>query len=442
MKDESGVSEVKAIGAARALYNAAHGISSAPSVRAILKQTQLDRARRLASTLLCASLGLLVVSVLYQSLWPWLRWLQAFAEASAIGAIADWYAVVALFRRPLGLPIRHTAIIPRNKDAIGEGLGEFVAQYLLTPETIGNKLERYDMARQFAAWLATPANAAGVAHLCTSFVPGLLRAPDDTDIRRFFQINVVPRLLELDAAGMAAKVVQVLVDAGLHRLALDRCLVAFDSWLLANEALIRTKFAEASKYTPALLDSYIVRKFLEGVRSLVQDVVAHPEHPLRDRFEDALQELIRELGQSPQYRDLARSWLHGLLEDFSGDDKFRRLRDTLASRAQADLAKTDSLLRHYASALITALAQGLLRDPVVLQRLNGAWLGFARDAAYKHGSQISTLIAEVLKSWNANEVGRKIELEIGRDLQFIRINGAVVGGTVGVALHACTLLLR
>src|SRR5579863_9770171 len=103
-----------------------------PSARAVLKQTQLERIRRMATSLLCASLGLLIVSVLYQSIWPWLHWVQAFAEASAIGAIADWYAVVALFRRPLGLPIRHTAIIPRNKDAIGQGLGEFVAQYLLT----------------------------------------------------------------------------------------------------------------------------------------------------------------------------------------------------------------------------------------------------------------------------------------------------------------------
>jgi len=415
---------------------------SMPSTRAILKQIQLDRARRLASILLCMSLGLLVASVLYQSSWPWLRWVQAFAEASAIGAIADWYAVVALFRRPLGLPIRHTAIIPKNKDAIGEGLGEFVAQYLLTPETIGNKLQRYDMARQLAAWLAAPANAASVAESLTSFIPGLLRAPDDTDIRRFFQTNVAPRLLELDAAGMAGKVLKALVDAGLHRLALDRFLVAFDGWLVAHETLIRTKFAEASKYTPALLDTYIVRKFLEGIRSLVQDVIAHPEHPLRDQFEDALGDLIRELKQSPQYRDMAHTWLHGLLEDFSGDDRFRRVRDTLASRAQADLARADSLLRQYAFALITALAQGLLRDPVVMERLNGAWLRFARNAADKHGSQISSLIAEVLKSWDADEVGRKIELEIGRDLQFIRINGAVVGGAVGIALHACTLMLQ
>jgi uncharacterized membrane-anchored protein YjiN (DUF445 family) len=412
------------------------------SARALRKQTQLDRARHLASALLCASLGLLLISVRYQSLWPGLRWLQAFAEASAIGAIADWYAVVALFRRPLGLPIRHTAIIPRNRDAIGEGLGEFVTQYLLTPETIGNKLERYDMAGHVATWLAAPANAAAVADSCTSFIPGLLRAPDDADLRRFFQTNVAPRLLELDGAAITGKLLQVLVDAGLHRLALDRCLSACDGWLLANEALIRTKFAEASKYTPAMLDSYIVRKFLTGIRALVHDVEAHPEHPLRAQFEQALRDWIRELGRSLRYREVARHWLQSLLEDFSGDENFRRLRESLAARAEADLSKPDSLLRQYVGALVTTLAQGLLRDPAVLARLNGAWTGFARNAAQRHGGQIATLIAEVLKSWNADEVGRKIELEIGRDLQFIRINGALVGGTVGVALHACTLLLH
>src|SRR5579863_1866100 len=144
---------------------------SMPSARARLKQVELARTRRLASTLLAASLGLLLVSILYQSLWPWLRWLQAFAEASAIGAIADWYAVVALFRRPLGLPIPHTAIIPTHKDSIGESLGEFVAQYLLTPDNIVEKLRQFDTAAQLSGWLAAPANAAGVAASLTSLVP-------------------------------------------------------------------------------------------------------------------------------------------------------------------------------------------------------------------------------------------------------------------------------
>jgi uncharacterized membrane-anchored protein YjiN (DUF445 family) len=413
-----------------------------PSVRATRKQAQLRGMQRLASTLLCASLLLLLVSVRYQSLWPWLRWLQAFAEASAIGAIADWYAVIALFRRPLGLPIPHTAIIPRNKDSIGRSLGEFVAQYLLTPENIVTRLERYDTAAQLAAWFATPANAGTVAASLASFVPGFLRAPEDADVRRFFQSTIAPRLLELDTARIAGRTLQLLVDAGLHRAVLDRALAGFDRWLVANEDLIKSKFAEASKFTPAALDTYIVRKFMEGVRALLHDVVSHPEHPLLGQFDHALREFIRSLRESPEHRHTARAWLRTLLENYATDDDFRALRNSLAARIEADLAQADSLLRGYAEALIIALAQGVVSDRAVLDRLNGAWLRFARSATLQHRGQISTLIAEVLKSWDADEVGRKIELEIGRDLQFIRINGALVGGLVGLALHACTLLLR
>jgi uncharacterized membrane-anchored protein YjiN (DUF445 family) len=412
------------------------------SARALGKRRQLRRMRCLASTLLCASLGLLLFSVRYQPLWPWLHWLQAFAEASAIGAIADWYAVIALFRRPLGLPIPHTAIIPRSKDSIGRSLGEFVSQYLLTPEHVVRRLERYDTAGLLAGWFAVPANAATVAASLASFIPGFLRAPEDADIRRFFEHNIAPRLLELDVARIAGRALKLLVDAGLHRAVLDRALAAVDGWVVANEGLIRAKFAEASKFTPAALDAYIVRKFMEGVRGLVHDVATHPSHALRMQFDDALRGFIRALDESPEHRDLARAWLQRLLENYSSDEDFRRLRNRLATQVESDLTKPDSVLRQYALALIVALAQGVLGDRAVLDRLNGAWLRFARLATVQHRGQVSALIAEVLKSWDANEVGRKIELEIGSDLQFIRINGALVGGMVGVALHACTLLLR
>jgi uncharacterized membrane-anchored protein YjiN (DUF445 family) len=412
------------------------------TARAAFKRPQLRQMQRLATALLCAALALLLFSAKYQAIWPWLQWLRAFAEAAAIGAIADWYAVVALFRRPLGLPIPHTAIIPENKNSIGRSLGEFVAQYLLTPENIVGKLGQYDTARQLAGWLAVPANAHSIAATLTSFVPGFLRAPDDADLRRFLQQNLAPKLLELDAGKIAGKVLERLMAAGLHRPALDRGLVMFDRWLAANEALIRTQFAAASKYTPAVLDSYIVRKFLEGIRNLVHDAVGDPQHALRQQFDDAMRTLIRDLQQSPQQRESARAWLRSWLEHCAVDEDWRSLRDTLATQVESDLSKQDSALRQFAVALILAVAQGILRDPVVLERLNGVWLRFARSVSLQHRGQIASLIAEVVRGWDAHEVGRKIELEIGRDLQFIRINGALVGGLVGVVLHACTLPLR
>jgi uncharacterized membrane-anchored protein YjiN (DUF445 family) len=406
-----------------------------------IKRARLRQMQRLNLALLGASLVLLTASVRYQALWPWLRWLQAFAEASAIGAIADWYAVVALFRRPLGLPIPHTAIIPRNQRKIGESLGTFVAQYLLTPDTIVAKLERFETARHLAEWFVVPANAAAFADSVTGLLPALLRAPDDADLRRLFRTAVVPRLLALDAARMARKFIELLLDTKLHSTLLDRALTLLDGWLIENEALIRDKFAQASKYTPAFVDGYIVRKFLEGVRALIHDVGVDPAHPLRESFETALRDWSRTLVDSAEQREAAQSWLRGAVDAFAGDQDLQRLREALASRAEADLARADSVLRHSAAALIVALAQGVARDRAIVQRLEGSWLRIVRNAASRHGGQIAALIAEVVKAWDADEVSRKIEVEIGPDLQFIRINGAFVGGIVGLVLYAGTVVV-
>jgi len=411
----------------------------ASTARTLRKQSQLVRMQSLATALLCTALGVLLLSARYEAIWPWLRWVRAFAEASAIGAIADWYAVVALFRRPLGLPIPHTAIIPANKDNIGRSLGEFVTQHLLTPENVAAKLERYDSAQHVAAWAATPANASRLAALFMSAVPAILRAPDDADVRRLFRLHVAPHLLELNMARPLSKALEVLMEAGLHRTALQAGLRFLDGWLVANEELVRSKFAQASRYTPAPLDAYIVRKFLQGFRTLVHEIATEPAHAVRGEVDTALRELVAELEQSPRYREIVRGWLRDLLEKWARNEDIQQLRETLAARVEADLLQEDSVLRQSATALIIAMAEGAARDRGVLDRINGAWLRFARGATLQFRGQIATLIAEVLRSWDAEEVGRKVQLEIGKDLQFIRINGALVGGVVGVALHACTL---
>jgi uncharacterized membrane-anchored protein YjiN (DUF445 family) len=405
------------------------------------KRARLRRMQRLNLLLLASSLGLLMASVHWMASWPWLRWVQAFAEASSIGAIADWYAVVALFRRPLGLPVPHTAIIPRNQQSIGESLGRFVSSHLLTPDNIVAKLREFDAARRAARWLAQPANAAGVAESLTGFLPALLRAPDDSDLRRLFRQSVVPRLLALDASRLIARLMDFLLEVGLQRLVLDRVLAALDQWLIDNEELVRRKFAQASRYTPAFVDAYLVRKFIGGMHTLIHDVVSDPVHPLRESFIVALRDWTAELEAVPQQREAAQLWLRRALESISGDEDLRRLRDALATRVEADLARPDSLLRQYTAALLVALAEGVARDATIPERLNRAWLGFARTLSARHGGQIAALISQVVGGWDAQEVATKIELEIGRDLQFIRINGALVGGAVGLLLYAGTRLI-
>jgi uncharacterized membrane-anchored protein YjiN (DUF445 family) len=173
----------------------------------------------------------------------------------------------------------------------------------------------------------------------------------------------------------------------------------------------------------------------------LHEVAGDGEHPLRESLAVALRDWARELEQLPAQREAAQAWMRSALESFFGDRDLRRLRDTLATRAEADLGRTDSQLRHYTGTLLMALAAGVARDPVILQRLNAAWLKFARTLTARHGGQIAALISEVVRGWDAQEVSNRIEIEIGRDLQFIRINGALVGGIVGVLLYAGTRLI-
>jgi uncharacterized membrane-anchored protein YjiN (DUF445 family) len=162
---------------------------------------------------------------------------------------------------------------------------------------------------------------------------------------------------------------------------------------------------------------------------------------LRESFIVALRDWTAELEAVPQQREAAQLWLRRALESISGDEDLRRLRDALATRVEADLARPDSLLRQYTAALLVALAEGVARDATIPERLNRAWLGFARTLSARHGGQIAALISQVVGGWDAQEVATKIELEIGRDLQFIRINGALVGGAVGLLLYAGTRLI-
>ena len=195
----------------------------------------------LATSLLAAMLVLLVVSAGWQSRFPWLHWVQAFAEAGTVGAMADWYAVTALFRRPLGIPVPHTAIIPTHKDMIGETLGEFVEQNFLTPENIIAKLRQTDAAQALAEWLVARENSLAVASAVAGFIPAVLKGLEDTEVRQFLDRALTPQLLSLNVSRIAGNVLMLLTRNDRHQLLFDRALQALERWLVAKEELIETK---------------------------------------------------------------------------------------------------------------------------------------------------------------------------------------------------------
>ena len=413
----------------------------AAAQQAGMKISQLRRMQRLASALLGVALVLLFLSSTYQATYPWLQWVRAFAEASAVGALADWFAVVALFRHPLGLPIPHTAIIPRKKDSIGETLGEFVEQNFLTPENILEQLARHNAAKAAAEWLVNPANGRAVAQAAGELLPGLFKAMEDEDLVGFLDSTLSPQLLRLDVSRLAGGFLEILTRGDRHQPLLDHALKALQGWLEANQGSIQAKFSEASRFTPALLDSYIVEKFLAGIFALIREVGEDPGHELRLQFDQAVKNLVQELKTSTRYQQAGRALLHDLLEHVRTENYYQWLWRDIRARIEADLQADHSIIREYVASAVLFFGKGLLEDPVVQHKLNAYWLDAVRHIVLRYRHSISGLITEVVKSWDAEEVGRKVELEIGKDLQYIRINGTLVGGAAGLLLHAAMLAI-
>ncbi len=400
------------------------------------KADRLRRMQRLATSLLGLMLAILAMSAAYESRHPGLHWIRAFAEAGAIGALADWYAVTALFRYPLGLPIPHTAIVSRNKDRIGESLGDFVEQNFLTPENITAKLRQHDAAQALARWLAARRNSLAVASAVADFVPVMLSGLKDEEIRQFFDRTLTPQLLSLNVSRIAGNVLAMLTEGERHQVLLDRALQALERWLVAKQGLIEAKFSEASRYTPRGLDSYVVNKFRQGIVTLLHEVVENPRHELRQQFDQAVRDLIHDLMNSEEYRQKGQALLRKLVEHLQAEKFYRLLWDDVRRRVQADLESEPSLIKEHIASALTVLGEALLEEAGVRQKLNEWWLDAIHKVVVRFRHQISGLITDVVKSWDAEEVSRAVELEIGRDLQYIRINGTLVGGTVGLLLHA------
>jgi len=400
------------------------------------KADRLHRMRWLATSLLGLMLAILAMSAAYESRHPGLHWIRAFAEAGAIGALADWYAVTALFRYPLGLPIPHSAIVSRNKDRIGESLGDFVEQNFLTPENITAKLRQHDAAQALARWLAARRNSLAVASAVADFVPVMLSGLKDEEIRQFFDRTLTPQLLSLNVSRIAGNVLAMLTESERHQVLLDRALQALERWLVAKQGLIEAKFSEASRYTPRGLDSYVVNKFRQGIVTLLHEVVENPRHELRQQFDQAVRDLIHDLMNSEEYRQKGQALLRKLVEHLQAEKFYRLLWDDVRRRVQADLESESSLIKEHIASALTVSGEALLEEAGVRQKLNEWWLDAIHKVVVRFRHQISGLITDVVKSWDAEEVSRAVELEIGRDLQYIRINGTLVGGTVGLLLHA------
>ncbi len=401
---------------------------------------RLVRMRRLATGLLGLMAVLFVAARLLEHHHAAIGFIGAFAEAAMVGAIADWFAVTALFRHPLGLKIPHTAIIPANKERIGENLGNFLEENFMNYAVVHSELERVDFAGSAASWLGRPENARSVAQQVVGAVPALLRMVEDKEAARFLRDALSGALQGVKLAPLLATVLSVLVAGRQHHVLLERLLGIVSGALEQNRPYIRQKVHEHSpRWLPKMIDEKFYQRLMEGVQNTLAEV-QEEDSEWRERFQTATEELIERLRHSPEYEEklqvlLAGSLGHPLFRDYVG-----QVWDDVRQRLLADAGAPDSRMAHHLGEALLGLSRALAHNPTIQGRINDWLRTFAAETIVARRELIIGLVRRVIRSWDADTISRKFELHVGRDLQYIRINGTIVGGLVGLVLHTVTLL--
>ncbi|HVJ53535.1 MAG TPA: DUF445 domain-containing protein [Aliidongia sp.] len=406
------------------------------------KRVRLRRMRMLATGLLLAMAAILAGAVLLKPRYPWLAWVESFAEASVVGAMADWFAVVALFRHPLGLPIPHTAIVPRNKDRIGGELGRFVEQNFLTPENIVAKLQQLDLVGRAAEWLAVPENSRFAARSVRHMTPRLLNAFDDRQVEALLGQTFVHFIAGIDIAKVSGGILSAVTAGNRHQAVFDEILYAVASWLHRNRTVLKEKFGEKSTLTPAFVDAYIVNRFVDGIIDLIGEVAVSPRHELRLSFDEFLQSFIHRLQNESDFQAKAEALKREVLDRLDLGGLVGTVWVEIKHQIVADAESENSVIEAQLADALARLAGAVLEDQPLRERLSTETYRLVEAGLLHVRHQISTLIEDVVKRWDTRDVSEKIELEVGRDLQFIRLNGTIVGGIVGSVLHALLLAIQ
>jgi uncharacterized membrane-anchored protein YjiN (DUF445 family) len=382
-----------------------------------------------------------VVTRLLEARWPWLGYLRATAEASMVGGLADWFAVTALFRHPLGIPIPHTAIIPARKDRIGRSLGNFVQNNFLAREVIASRLDNLRLGERAARWLAEPEHARKVAR---SVARGLARGAQtlrDEEVSAMIDTALVSRVRKAQVAPLVGNVLTLLTAEDRHQELLDEVLRLAARAVAQNEEMIRERIrAESPWWLPETVDDKIHDKIVSGIERTLADVSDNPEHPLRHRFDEALARFIENLKTSPEVARRAENirdemLAHPAVRQFSGAI-WGDLKDSLVRYAEKH-EDAEAGPNAVEQGLVT-LGNAVLADPELLAKVDRWVVDTIIGVVEQYRGEVSQLIAQTVGAWDPHATSEKIELQIGRDLQFVRINGTLVGGLVGLLLYVAS----
>ncbi len=417
------------------------------------REQLLKRNKAIATGLMVGAALLFVVARLQKGEGIW-EWVAAFAEAAMVGALADWFAVVALFRHPLGVPIPHTAIIKNKKDAIAGNLACFIRDKFLASETLIARMRAYNPAGHLAVYLISRDNAAGLARGLTRLCADSLDFIDDERVQNFLRTTLNSRIESFDVSSSAGTVLDALRKDNRHQAVLDDLLRRGAAWLASEEA--QTKLARAiedlaAKEYPLLMafmpnkDQFARgagEKIVKRINAYIQDVNADPTHELRYRFDAVVTEFIARLKSDTILRDKVEAIKRDVVNNQAISDYARGIGRDLKNWLNTDLRQPESQVQERIAAAVTGLGTTLAQNQGLKDSLNE----HLEKLVLQYGDSMRTAIAGhisgTMQQWESEDYTTEIELSIGSDLQFIRMNGTLVGGVIGLLLHAVSLLMR
>jgi uncharacterized membrane-anchored protein YjiN (DUF445 family) len=410
------------------------------------RAAELRRVKALATLVLAATLALFVVAKMLLPVHPVFGFVAAFAEAATIGGLADWYAVVALFRRPLGLPIPHTAIIQSNQHRIADKLGEFIEEHFLEAGPVEARLRQVDFGSFIADWLRDRKRSDDLARFVLRLLPEAVAAGETSGLMTFIVRRISTQLLSIDLAPLAAGTLRAFVAEGRHQGLLDDILGVIHQSLTQPEtmALIRTKIRDE---LPTLLklyrtDKFLVNRIVASATSFFEDVRNDPHHPFRGEFDRMLLTFVDRLGSDPAYAGRIDELKRELLARPELGDLARNIWSNTRSFIERSAAGETQILQHHLARMFVEAGEALAGDAELRGEINRGLVTVLRSFIADQKSGVSSFISDQVKAWDMGQLISLIEINIGKDLQYIRFNGSLIGGLAGLGLYTAEFLLR
>ncbi|MCA1477684.1 DUF445 domain-containing protein [Bradyrhizobium sp. NBAIM08] len=410
------------------------------------RAAELRRVKALATLVLAATLALFVVAKWLLPVHPVFGFIAAFAEAATIGGLADWYAVVALFKRPLGLPIPHTAIIQSNQARIADKLGEFIQVHFLEAGPVEAKLKEIDFGSFVADWLRDRKRSDDLARFALRLLPEAVSATESSGLMTFIIRRMSSQLQAIDLAPLAAGTLRGFVAEGRHQILFDDLLRVMHETLNQTEtmAMIREKVRAE---LPTLLklyraDKFLVNKIVASATAFFNEVRSDPKHPFRGEFDRMVLNFVDRLGTDQAYIDR----IDGLKRDLLARPELADLARTVWANTRSFIERSASgetqVLQHHLAGMFVSAGEALASDAELRGEINKGLVTVLRSFVADQKSGVSTFISDQVKAWNMTQLISLIEINIGRDLQYIRFNGSLIGGLAGLALYTVEFLLR